>query len=113
MAVVGSGRYAIGAKALAICERCSVKTLRRYLVYDGQFPDLLVCTGCWDPKHPQEYLPPAFDPVTLYDPTGDADKLRANELTISWPRINFDVVFPLELAPTLNANRTIQNTVVT
>lgn len=109
----GSGRYAIGYHALAHCERCSIKTLRRRLMYDGQYPDLLVCSSCWDPKHPQESLPPVFDPVTLYDPTGDQDRLQANELTISWPRINFSVPFPLELSPTLNASNVVNNTVTT
>jgi hypothetical protein len=47
-------------------------------VYDGQYPDLLVCPECWDPKHPQEYLPPVTDPVTIYDPTGDPDAAQAN-----------------------------------
>lgn len=81
MAARGSGRYAQGLNAVAICERCSEKKLRRLLVYDGQFPDLLVCTDCWDPKHPQEYLPPAHDPVTIYDPTGDPDKTNAADVT--------------------------------
>lgn len=80
----GSGRRASGHNAVAICERCSDKRLLRHLVYDGQFPDLLVCPDCWDPKHPQEYLPPVTDPVTIYDPTGDPDKAQ-NMVTIGWP----------------------------
>lgn len=80
----GHGRYARGDNAVAICERCSKKTLRRYLVYDGQYPDMLVCTDCWDPKHPQEYLPDVSDPVTIYDPTGDPEKIAANILDVLW-----------------------------
>ncbi len=64
------------------------------LVYDGQFPDLKVCPDCWDPKHPQEYLPSVTDPTTLYDPTGDQDRAQANSLVISWPR-----PYPLGLQP--------------
>lgn len=77
----GSGRYARGDNALGICERCSEKRLRKTLVYDGQYPDLLVCPDCWDPKHPQEYLPPVTDPVTIYDPTGDPDKDAAKDVS--------------------------------
>lgn len=65
--------YARGDKAWAHCERCGDKTLLKYLQYDGQYPDLQVCSKCWDPKHPQEFLPPTWDPITLYDPTGDLD----------------------------------------
>ncbi len=82
---IGSGRYAAGRNAIAICERCSIKTLLRYLTYDGQFPDLLVCDECWDPKHPQEYLTAMSDPVSIYDPTGDPDKAAANRLIIPYP----------------------------
>jgi hypothetical protein len=77
-------------------------------VYDGQFPDLLVCTDCWDPKHPQEYLPPAIDPVTIYDPTGDPDKLQANAITMSYPVRQNGVerqVLPLQLGVTINDSR--------
>lgn len=49
------------------------------LKYDGQYNDLLVCVDCWDPKHPQEYLPAYSDPVSLYDPTGDPDKENAKD----------------------------------
>jgi hypothetical protein len=106
----GAGRYAVGDKAVAICERCSVKTLRKYLVYDGQFPDLLVCPDCWDPKHPQEYLPPAFDPVTIYDPTGDPDKAQANTQFINFPPRDdgltaIDPTLPLQVGVTINAQK--------
>ncbi len=69
--------YAIGRNALGICARSGKKMLRRLMVYDGQYPDLLVAPDEWDPKHPQEYLPDVSDPVTLYDPTGDTDKEAA------------------------------------
>lgn len=101
----GSGRYARGDKAIGICERCSKKVLRRTMVYDGQFPDLLVCPECWDPKHPQEYLPPAFDPVTIYDPTGDPDKAQANVQVITFPVFGFgaDVSMPLQIGVSLSS----------
>jgi len=104
----GSGRYARGDNAIAICERCSEKRLRRHLIYDGQYPDLLVCPECWDPKHPQEYLPPTFDPVTIYDPTGDPDKSAANSLVMSFPPARLDVItplLPLSIRATINATK--------
>ena len=72
-------RYAQGSKAWGICERCSDKRLLNDLIYDGQFPDLKVCPDCWDPKHPQEYLPSVTDPSVLYDPTGDPDEDAAKD----------------------------------
>ena len=87
MSSKGTGSYARGLNAVAICERCSEKKLRRLLIYDGQYPDLLVCSDCWDPKHPQEYLPPVTDPVTIYDPTGDPDRVQANTLVFG-PRFD-------------------------
>lgn len=77
----GHGRYARGDNALGICERCSKKMLRKHMVYDGQIADLLVCSDCWDPKHPQEYLPDVSDPVTIYDATGDPEKEAARDDT--------------------------------
>jgi hypothetical protein len=100
----GSGRYARGYNALAICERCSQKSLRRKLVYDGQFPDLLVCTSCWDPKHPQEYLPAVTDPVTIYDPTGDPDKFQANTQVVSFPVLG-QLPMALQIGISLNQTR--------
>ena len=85
MSSKGTGSYARGINAVAICERCSKKSYRRELVYDGQYPDLLVCADCWDPKHPQEYLPPVTDPITIYDPTGDPDRIPASTLHFNGP----------------------------
>lgn len=36
------------------CERCG-RAVKRYMaVFDGQYPGMLVCTECYDPKHPFE-----------------------------------------------------------
>lgn len=76
----GGAGYASGKNALAICERCGLRIKYKDLQYDGDIPSLKVCRDCWDPQHPQEFLPPTFDPVTLYDPTGDPDKAVAGGL---------------------------------
>ncbi len=71
--------YARGRNALGICDRSGKKMLRRKLIPDGQYPDLLVAPDEWDPKHPQESLPPTADPETIYNPTGDPDKEAAKD----------------------------------
>lgn len=86
---MGTGGYAVGYHAIAHCKRCGDLTLRRLLVYDGHFPDLLVCTDCWDPKHPQDYLPDIHDPETIYKPTGDLDEPTANTVVIHYPPLKF------------------------
>ena len=86
---MGTGGYAVGYHAIAHCKRCGDLTLRRWLVYDGHFPDLLVCTDCWDPKHPQDYLPDIHDPETIYKPTGDLDEPTANLSIIHYPPLKF------------------------
>ena len=85
----GGGKYAVGYHAIAHCKRCGDLTLRRWLVYDGHFPDLLVCTDCWDPKHPQDYLPDIHDPETIYKPTGDLEVVAANTTVVSYPPWKF------------------------
>ena len=72
-------RYATGRNALGICERSGKKMLRRLLVHDGQYPDMLVAPDEWDPKHPQEYLADVSDPEAIHNPTGDPDKEAAKD----------------------------------
>lgn len=86
---MATGGYAIGYRALAHCGRCGDLQLLRYLMPDGQFPDLLVCACCYDPKHPQDYLSEVHDPETLYRPTGDRDASVANLLVVSYPPLKF------------------------
>ncbi len=86
---MGVGGYAVGYHAIAHCKRCGDLMLRRKLVYDGQFPDLLVCVDCWDPKHPQDYLPDVYDPETIYRPTGDLELDAGNRAVVSYPPLKF------------------------
>jgi len=105
MAGPGRGGHAVGRNAIGICERSGKKMLRRKMVYDGQYPDLLVAPEEWDPKHPQEYLPDVGDPVTIYDPTGDPDKVAANTLVISIPLLDWQLnnrVMPLRVSASVN-----------
>jgi hypothetical protein len=48
--------------------------LRYYLhelVFDGYYPNLRVCEGCYDPPQPQERFVTVTDPVALYKPAVD------------------------------------------
>ena len=82
----GGAGYARGRNALAICERCGLRVKYLDLMYDGDTPSLKVCADCWDPEHPQDRLPDTFDPVTLYDPTGDPDfNVAGGYVTVSVP----------------------------
>ena len=107
---MSSGRYARGDHALGLCERCSKKMLLNDMQYDGQYNDLLVCPDCWDPKHPQEYLPEVHDPVTLLDPTGDGDKAVANLTKVSWPPTpgqleEVTAAYPISVQVVINQSR--------
>lgn len=89
MAGSGGHGFARGDNAVAHCERCGFKYKRNELVYDGQYPDLLVCIPCWDPKHPQDFLPAMSDPVSLRDPRSDADTsaIAAGYTDVKWPPV--------------------------
>lgn len=43
----------VSSDFLAICDRCSRKFYRSELRHDGHFTALLVCSTCYDPRHPQ------------------------------------------------------------
>ncbi len=64
--------YARGSKALGLCQRCGLRFLRRDLIFDGYFPNMLVCQGCYDPRQPQEFPVTVTDPEAIYRPSPDA-----------------------------------------
>lgn len=82
-----SQKYASGAKAWGICQRCGQRHYLRNLVEDGQYPGLRVCTECYEPKQPQEYPVNVTDPEALRKPSPDIDRPA---VTLSWP--SYDVV---------------------
>jgi len=59
--------------------------LLRDMVYDGHVPGLRVAPEWWEPRHPQEYLPPVDDPVALRDPAPDRNRIP---YTLRWPLID-------------------------
>lgn len=86
---MAGSRYAQGSKAWGECERSGKKMLLKDMVYDGEWPDMRVAPGEYDPEHPQEYLPDEFDPETLWDPTTDLDKASSEQGDIRLPVASF------------------------
>lgn len=64
--------YARGSRAKAQCMRCGLAYLLPELVFDGYYPNLRVCRGCYDAPHPQEKLAVVSDPEGLWKPAPDS-----------------------------------------
>ena len=64
-----SRKYAVGRKAWFICQRCGQRGLYRESVFDGHIKNLRVHKECYEPQHPQEFLPRVTDPVALWRPS--------------------------------------------
>jgi hypothetical protein len=75
-------RFAAGKKAIAICDRCGfqfkLKELRPVVIKTKQV-NLLVCSNCWEPDHPQLQLGmyPIDDPQALRNPRPDSSYFQA------------------------------------
>src|SRR5271163_4026557 len=63
------GHYAPGNKAWGLCQKCGLRYLLHELVFDGYYPELRVCTGCYDDRQPQEFLIDVTDPQALWKPS--------------------------------------------
>lgn len=63
--------YARGRIAWGLCQRCGIRFYYRELLLDGYYPNIRVCTGCYDPPQPQERLAVVSDPVALWKPAVD------------------------------------------
>ena len=68
-----SSSFASGKIANGICDRCGfqykLNTLKR-IVKNRSTVNILVCSQCWEPDHPQNHLGelPVYDPQALRDP---------------------------------------------
>jgi len=73
-----SNRFASGKNAIAQCDRCNfrfpLKELTTITVKTKNV-NLLVCSECWDPDHPQLQLGmyPVSDPQALRNPRPDSN----------------------------------------
>jgi hypothetical protein len=77
-----STRFALGKKAIALCDRCGfqfkLKQLKT-LTIKTKNVNLLVCPGCWEPDQPQLQLGmyPIDDPQALRNPRPDSSYLQS------------------------------------
>lgn len=73
-------RFSSGKNSIAECDRCGFRfkltDLRREVVKTKNY-ELLVCTPCWDPDHPQLQLGmyPVDDPQGVRNPRPDRSYL--------------------------------------
>jgi hypothetical protein len=69
-------RFASGKNSIAMCDRCGAKfkltELRKEIIKTKTY-NLLVCSSCWDPDHPQLQLGmyPVDDPQAVRNPRND------------------------------------------
>jgi len=83
-------RFANGIKAIAMCDRCGqqfkLKKLKTEVIKQRRY-DLLVCSQCWDPDHPQLMLGtfPVDDPQALRNPRKDNTYIQAGTDNNGYP----------------------------
>lgn len=75
-------RFAVGAKAIATCDRCGQQFKLRQLkqqIIKQKSTNLLVCRACLDKDHPQLMLGmfPVDDPQALRNPRRDNSYLQS------------------------------------
>lgn len=66
---VARSRYASGKHALGMCMRSGLRAPYSKLVQDGYDRNLWVLPDFYDPPHPIERIPPAFDAQNLHHPS--------------------------------------------
>lgn len=96
--------YARGSIAWGLCQRCGLRYYLHELVFDGYYPNLRVCDGCYDPPQPQERLAIVTDPVALYKPAVDTMAVTPpfltflvnadNSITLNW--VGFNRIYEAE-----------------
>lgn len=77
--------YAKGLYALGECQQCGFRYKLSQLRSDGQTPNLLVCTPCWDRKNEAEYPVNMSDATALYHPAPDLDAAASRVLEDDTP----------------------------
>ena len=85
-----ANRFASGKWAIAMCDRCGqrfkLKTLKTEIIKQRRY-ELLVCTECWDPDHPQLMLGtfPVDDPQGLHVSRRDTTYITAGTDSGGYP----------------------------
>lgn len=79
-------RFASGKRAIAQCDRCDKRTKLkdlRELVIKQRKTNIMVCSQCWDPDHPQLMLGtfPVDDPQAVRNPRPDRSYVTSGPLS--------------------------------
>ena len=77
--------FATGKKAFGVCDRCNFRSLLSAMKTEtvaGRPNNLLVCTKCWDPDHPQNWQGryPVDDPQALRNPRPDPSLAESRQI---------------------------------
>lgn len=77
-----ANKFAAGHKSIAECDRCGqrykLKQLREIIIR-GHKTNILTCSTCWDPDHPQNMqgMYPVQDPQAVKNPRRDNTYLQS------------------------------------
>jgi hypothetical protein len=83
-----TNRFASGQKAISECDVCGFRYKLRdlqVLIIKGKNTNILACTECWNPDHPQLHLGeyPVSDPQAIRNPRPDFTGYpQSRELTL-------------------------------
>lgn len=85
-----ANKFAAGQRAIAECDRCGqrykLKQLRE-LVIRTKKTNILVCSNCWEPDHPQNMqgMYPVEDPQALKNPRPDNTYFQSGLDNLGFP----------------------------
>ena len=113
------GRFASSARAIAICDVCGfqyqLNELRETTVR-GRRTNILACTECWEPDHPQNELGrfPVDDPQAIEDPRPDRDLEEQRNYQYGFDPVGLNNPLNLEgLVDNLESNGQIGSVTIT
>lgn len=99
-----SNRFSSGKNAIAQCDRCNfrfpLKELTTITVKTKNI-NLLVCSECWDPDHPQLQLGmyPVSDPQAVRNPRPDANSYITSGVNVDGNESGGSRIFQWGFAP--------------
>lgn len=70
------------------CQRCGVDYRANEIKEDRQKPGLKVCPGCWDPRHPQEFVKAVLDNQVPKGPINPPPTEITDDRTFSSQRVS-------------------------
>ena len=100
-----ANRFTLGAKAIAECDRCGIRTRLKdlkHLVIKTKQVAIKVCDECWEADHPQLQLGmyPIADPQAVRDPRPDfAGYVESRDIQWGWNPVGGSRDFDNALTP--------------